>query len=86
MKKTIVIIFGIVGMILGVALGEMTTAIPALNWLAIGGEIGFKTPVTVDLDFIQFTFGLWGKISICGVLCMVALAFISKKVVDWLKL
>ena len=86
MKKAIIIIFGILGMIVGVALGEMTTSIQALSWLSIGGEIGLKTPLTIDLSFIQLTFGFWGKISICGVLCMVAFAFISKKVLDWLKI
>ncbi|MEG0873254.1 MAG: DUF4321 domain-containing protein [Clostridia bacterium] len=86
MKKSIIVLFGVLGMIMGVALGEIAKSIEWLKWLAIGGEIGFKTPITLDLSFIQFTLGFWCKVSICGVICLVAFAFIAKKVTDWLKI
>ena len=86
MRKAIIIIFCVLGMIVGVALGEYLSAIPALKFLSIGGEIGTKNPVVVDLVFMEFTLGLWLKISICGVICMVIFAFISKALVKWLKI
>jgi hypothetical protein len=86
MRKGIIIIFCILGMIVGVALGEYLATIPALKFLAIGGEIGVKTPIVIDLVFMQFTLGIWIKISICGVICMVIFACISKMVVSWLKI
>ena len=70
MRKTIIAIFGIVGMLLGFYLGELASSVSWLKWLAIGGEIGFKNPVVLDLSFLQITFGLWFKISVCGVLCI----------------
>ena len=86
MKKIIIAIFCIVGMIVGIGLGEFAASSEkALNFLAIGGEIGFK-PFTVDFSFIQFTLGFWCKINLCGILCMVIFALISKKVLDWLKI
>ena len=86
MRKTIIIIFCVLGMLVGVALGEYLSTIPALKFLSIGGEIGIKNPVIIDLLFMQFTLGIWLKISICGVLCMVIFAFIAKGVVSWLKI
>ena len=86
MKKCIIAIFCILGMIVGIGLGEFaSSSMPMLNFLAIGGEIGFK-PFTVDLSFIQFTLGFWCKVNLCGILCMVIFALISKKVLDWLKI
>ena len=40
MKKVIVIICAILGMIVGVAIGEVTSFVDYLKWLSIGGEIG----------------------------------------------
>lgn len=85
MRKTIIAIFGIVGMFLGFYLGELASSVSWLKWLAIGGEIGFKNPVVLDLSFLQITFGLWFKISVCGVLCMVIFGFIGRAVARWLK-
>lgn len=86
MRKTIIIIFCILGMIVGVALGEYLATIPALKFLSLGGEIGIKNPIVIDLLFMQFTFGIWIKVSICGVICMVIFAFIAKAVTSWLKI
>lgn len=86
MRKTIIIVFCILGMIVGVALGEYLSAIPALKFLSIGGEIGIKSPVVIDLVIMQFTIGFWIKISICGVICMVIFALISKGLTKWLKI
>lgn len=86
MRKTIIVIFCILGMIVGVALGEYLASIPALKFLSIGGEIGIKNPIVIDFLFMQFTFGIWIKVSLCGVICMVIFACISKMVVSWLKI
>lgn len=87
MKRTIIIVCCILGMIVGVTLGEYLAALtPALKFLALGGQIGVKTPFVVDLLFMQFTFGLWLKVNICGVICMVIFACISKVILGWLKI
>lgn len=86
MKRLIVIVFAILGMIVGVSFGATTVGMNGLNWLSIGGEIGVKTPIVLDLGFLQFTVGFWCKINIAGVLFMVVFALVSKKVLDWLKI
>ena len=86
MKKAVVIICAILGMIVGVAVGESLKGIHALSWLSIGGAFGLQNPVTVDLSFIQFTIGFWCKVSICGVIFLILFAFLSKKILDWLRI
>ena len=86
MKKAIVIICAILGMIVGVAVGESLKGVHTLSWLSIGGAFGLQNPVTIDLSFIQFTIGFWCKVSICGVIFLVLFAFLSKKILDWLRI
>ncbi|MEG2348552.1 MAG: DUF4321 domain-containing protein [Clostridia bacterium] len=86
MKKVMIVIFTILGMIVGVVIGEATSTISYLKWLSIGGQIGIKTPITIDLSFLQFTVGVWCKISVCGVIFMVIFAFLSKQICKWLKI
>ena len=86
MKKVVVVICAILGMIVGVAIGEMTSFIDYLKWLSIGGEIGFAEPIVLDLNFLKITFGIWCKISVGGVIFMLVFAFLSQKITRWLKL
>lgn len=86
MKRVIVIICAILGMIVGVAIGEATSGISYLNWLSIGGDIGFQNPIVIDLSFLKLTFGIWCKISVGGVIFMLIFAFIAKWITRWLKL
>lgn len=86
MKKVVVIICAILGMIVGVAVGESLKGVHALSWLSIGGAFGLQNPVTIDLSFIQFTIGFWCKVSICGVIFLILFAFLSKKILDWLRI
>lgn len=86
MKRTLVIICAILGMIVGVALGDAFRGVSYLKWLSIGGSFGIQNPVTIDISFMQFTIGFWCKISICGVVFMAIFAFLSKKILDWIKI
>jgi hypothetical protein len=86
MKKTIVIICAILGMIVGVAVGDAFSGVQYLSWLSLGGSIGLQNPVVIDISFMQFTIGFWCKISVCGVVFLVLFALLSKKILDWLKI
>ena len=86
MKKTIVVICAILGMIVGVAVGDAFSGVQYLNWLSLGGSIGLQNPVTIDISFMQFTIGFWCKVSVCGVIFLVLFAFLSKKILDWLRI
>lgn len=85
MRKVIIVVFCILGMIVGVAIGESLTGVEMLKWLSIGGEFGIKPAMSIDLGFLSFSFGIWCKISIAGVLGMVVFAVISKYLTKWLK-
>lgn len=86
MKKVLIVVFCILGMIVGMALGQMASGVSFLQWLSWGGEFGIQNPMTINLGFLQLTIGFWCKINVAGVIGMVALAFLSKKIFDWLKL
>ncbi len=85
MKRIIVIICAILGMIVGVAIGEAVAGISYLKWLSIGGEIGFVDPIVLNLSFLKLTFGIWCKISVGGVIFMIIFALVAQWVVRWLK-
>ena len=85
MKKVIVIICAILGMIVGVAIGQSVSEIPYLSWMAIGGDVGFTEPVVLDLSFLKLTFGIWIKVTVGGVIFMLIFAFISQWVTRWLR-
>ncbi len=86
MKQILTIIIVIMGGIIGVALGDMCSTIKGLSWLAIGGEIGFKDPLVVNLSFLEFTIGIWCKINIAGVIGLLSFALVSRKVLKWAKI
>ncbi len=86
MRKVIVVVCAILGMLVGVAIGQATSSIALLKWLSIGGEIGFTNPIVLDLDFLNITFGIWCKISVGGVIFMLIFALVAQKVTRWLKL
>ena len=86
MRKVIVIVCAVLGMIVGVAIGEATASISYLKWLSIGGEIGFSNPIVLDLSFLKLTFGIWCKISVGGVIFLLIFAAISRWITRLLKL
>lgn len=86
MKRAIIIIFCILGMVVGLAVSQSLSSVSYLSWLALGGEIGIKTPMVIDLSFLQFSVGFWIKVTVGGVIGMVLFGLLSKVVVDWLKI
>ncbi len=86
MKRIIVIVCAILGMIVGVAIGDATSGLSYLHWLSIGGEIGFTNPIVLDLSFLKLTFGIWCRVSVGGVLFMIIFALTAQRVLRWLKI
>lgn len=86
MRKAIVIIFCILGMVVGLAVGEALSSVSYLSWLNYGGEIGLRNPVIVDLAFLEFTIGFWVKVTVAGVIGMVSFGLLSRLIVDWLRI
>ena len=86
MRKIFLIIFIVLGGVLGCALGDYFLNFNALKFLGIGAEIGFVNPLTLDLSFITLTLGFTCKINIAGIICLLLFALLGKKVVSWLKI
>ncbi|MDY3122102.1 DUF4321 domain-containing protein [Suipraeoptans intestinalis] len=66
------------GIVLGGFLGGLSEGIPALSWLGYGQTFGLKAPVSLDLGIVAVTFGISIKITIAGLLGIVAAAVIYR--------
>ena len=86
MRKVFLIVFIVLGGVLGCALGDYFSTIKALKFLGLGAEIGFVNPLTLDLSFVTLTLGFTCKINIAGIICLLLFALLGKKVVGWLKI
>ncbi|MCX8074384.1 MAG: DUF4321 domain-containing protein [Clostridia bacterium] len=87
MKKILTIIFILLGGLIGSVVGEACVGVDGLNWLAIGGTVGFKDPIVLTcMSFFEITFGLWCKLNIGGAIGIILFAFLSDKVLKWVKI
>ena len=84
MRKVLILIFCVLGLIVGVIVGEQMTG--PLSWLGIGGSIGFENPIILNLQVIVLTLGFWCKINICGVIGLVLFALLAKWITGWLRI
>ncbi|MBO5477524.1 MAG: DUF4321 domain-containing protein [Clostridia bacterium] len=84
MRKVLILIFCVLGLIVGVIVGDQMTGV--LSWMALGGTIGFTEPLVLDLKVIEITLGFWCKINIGGVIGLVGFALLSKWITSWLKI
>ena len=58
-KSTLILIlFILCGIVLGGLIGELAASVDWLSWLSYGQEFGLSTPVNLDLQVINITFGL----------------------------
>jgi len=85
MRKTVILILCILGLIVGVFVGEACAG-TQFNWLSLGGSIGFENPLVLNLKVIVLTIGFWCKINIGGVIGLVLFAILAKWITGWLKI
>ena len=76
----ILIVFILCGIVVGGLLGDLASKVDLLWWLSYGESFGFSTPIKLDLNVIQLTFGLMFKINIASIIGMVLAIFIYRKV------
>ena len=65
------ILFILIGIVLGGLIAEITSGIPALSWLSYGQSFGaglMESPVILNLGFIVLTFSIQIKITIAWIL------------------
>ena len=72
----ILIVFILCGIVVGGLLGDLASKVDFLWWLSYGESFGFSTPIKLDLNVIQLTFGLMFKINIASIIGMVLAIFI----------
>ena len=81
MKNFFKVMIIFMGIVLGSYLGELALEVPWLKFLAYGKNIGFAEPITLDLGFLELTFGFLCKLNLASILGFIASFFIIKKVV-----
>ena len=75
----ILTIFILSGLVIGSLLGEFTKNIDFLWWLSYGQNFGLATPLELDLNIVQISFGLMFKINVASIIGMIIAIFIYKK-------
>ena len=66
------------GLVIGGLIGQLASQVSWLSWLAYGQEFGLSTPVNLDLQVINITFGLMFKINIASILGIVIAIFLYR--------
>lgn len=74
----ILILFILCGIVTGGLIGELAASVDWLSWLSYGQEFGLSTPVNLDLQVINITFGLMFKINIASILGIVIAIFLYR--------
>ena len=70
----------LVGVVIGSMVAEMTVGISWLKWLSYGLEFGTETPLVLNLNRLQLTFGISIKITVSMIL-FIALSLLLGRVI-----
>lgn len=74
------LVFILSGLVIGGLLGQLAENIDFLWWLSYGQSFGLSTPIQLDLNVIQITFGLMLKINIASIIGVIIAILIYRKV------
>ena len=67
----VLLIFVLVGLVIGGFIGMLTQNISGLNWLNYGQTFGLDNPLVLNLGILIITFGLNIKITVCSIVGMI---------------
>lgn len=76
----ILILFILSGLVIGGLLGELAGQVDFLWWLSYGQSFGLDTPISLNLNIVQITFGLMFKINIASIIGLIVAILIYRKV------
>ncbi len=76
----ILILFILSGLVIGGLLGELAGQVDFLWWLSYGQSFGLETPISLNLNIVQITFGLMFKINIASIIGLIIAILIYRKV------
>lgn len=76
----ILILFILSGLVIGGLLGELAGKVDFLWWLSYGQSFGLTSPIELDLNIVQITFGLMFRINIASIIGLIIAILIYRKV------
>lgn len=76
----ILVLFILSGLVIGGLLGEVAGNIDFLWWLSYGESFGLSSPLVLNLNIMQLTFGLTFKINIASIIGLIIAVLIYKKI------
>ena len=76
----ILVLFILSGLVIGGLLGELAGNIDFLWWLGYGESFGLSSPIVLNLNVLQITFGLTFKINIASILGVIIAIVIYRKI------
>ena len=74
----ILILFILSGLVIGGLLGELAGQVDFLWWLSYGQSFGLETPISLNLNIVQITFGL--MLNIASIIGLIIAILIYRKV------
>lgn len=77
----LLLLFILIGIVLGGLISELTVNIPALNWLSYGNTFGISNTgnaLVLDLGILVITFALQIKITIASIIGVIAAIIIYR--------
>lgn len=76
----ILMLFILSGLVIGGLLGELAGQVDFLWWLSYGQSFGLSSPIELNLNIIQITFGLMFRINIASIIGVIVAILIYRKV------
>lgn len=76
----ILVLFILSGLVIGGLLGELAGQVDFLWWLSYGQSFGLETPISLNLNIVEITFGLMFKINIASIIGLIIAILIYRKV------
>lgn len=76
----ILVLFILSGLVIGGLLGELAGQVDFLWWLSYGQSFGLSSPIELNLNIVQITFGLMFKINIASIIGLIIAIIIYRKV------
>lgn len=76
----ILVLFILSGLVIGGLLGELAGQVDFLWWLSYGQSFGLTSPIELNLNIVQITFGLMFKINIASIIGLIVAIVIYRKV------
>ena len=76
----ILLLFILSGLVIGGLIGEVAGKIDFLWWLGYGQGFGLSSPIELNLNILQISFGIMFKINISSIIGLIIAILIYRKV------